>query len=92
MATTVSPTVDRHAAYNKSRIFILSVLALCTAGINSAIQTAIAGDLQRVFFDPIDPVHSAQKVGEILGVAFWVSRSRSRLEAHCSITSGWAGC
>jgi MFS family permease len=70
MATTVSPTVDRHAAYNKSRIFILSVLALCTAGINSAIQTAIAGDLQRVFFDPIDPVHSAQKVGEILGVAF----------------------
>lgn len=70
MATTISPSIDRHAAYNQSRIFILSVLALCTAGINSAIQTAIAGDLQKVFFDPIDPVHSAQKVGEILGVAF----------------------
>jgi MFS family permease len=70
MASTVSPTIDRHSSYNKSRIFILSVLALCTAGINSAIQTAIAGDLQRVFFDPFDPAHSAQKVGEILGVAF----------------------
>ena len=67
---SVNTAVDRHAAYNKARIFLLSVIALSTAGINSATQTAIAGDLQRVFFDPIDKLRSAEMVGSVLGVAF----------------------
>ncbi len=70
MAMPTTAPVDRHAAYNKRRIFILSVLALATAGMNSAIQTAIAGDLQRTFFDPIDKLRSAEMVGSVLGVAF----------------------
>src|ERR1700736_2051137 len=69
-SSTVGVRADRHASYNKSRIFILSVIALATAGINSAIQTAIAGDLQKIFFDPLDPLTSATKIGSILGVAF----------------------
>ena len=67
---TTASAVDRHAAYNKSRIFILSVIALATAGINSATQTAIASDLQKTFFDPLDPLTSAQKIGSVLGVSF----------------------
>ncbi len=70
MAMPTTAPVDRHAAYNKQRIFILSVLALATAGINSAIQTAIAKDLQSTFFDPIDKLRSAEMVGSVLGVAF----------------------
>jgi MFS family permease len=65
-----STTTDRHASYNKARIFILSVIALATAGINSATQTAIASDLQKTFFDPIDPLTSAQRIGAVLGVSF----------------------
>ena len=61
---------DRHAAYNKSRIFLVSVLALVTAGISSSLRTSIASDLQRVFFDPIDHLNSATMVGSVLGVAF----------------------
>src|ERR1700730_12602110 len=70
MATPTATPIDRHAAYDKRRIFILSVIALCTAGINSATQTAIAGDLQRTFFDHIDRLRSAEMVGSVLGVAF----------------------
>ncbi len=69
-STSAATAIDRHAAFDKKRIFILSVIALTTAGINSAVRTAIAGDLQKTFFDPIDPLTSAQKIGSILGVAF----------------------
>lgn len=69
-ASGVAPLIDRHAAYNKQRIFILSVIALVTAGMNSALETAVAGDLQHTFFDPIDPLKSAQMIGAILGVEF----------------------
>jgi MFS family permease len=70
ITTTTAAAVDRHAAYNKARIFILSVIALATAGINSATQTAIASDLQKTFFDPLDPLTSAEKIGSVLGVSF----------------------
>jgi fucose permease len=69
MASTIAAKIDKHSEYNKARIFILSVIALATAGINSATQTAIAGDLQRIF-DKIDPLTSAQKIGSVLGVSF----------------------
>jgi MFS family permease len=70
MASTIAAAIDKHAEYNKTRIFILSVIALATAGINSATQTAIASDLQKTFFDPLDPLTSAQKIGSVLGVSF----------------------
>src|SRR5437667_2517538 len=67
---TASATVDRHAAYNKSRLFLVSVLALFTAGLGASTRANIASDLQRIFFDPIDKMHSAEMIGAVLGVAF----------------------
>src|SRR5262249_60630505 len=65
-----TPTVDKHAAYNKPRMFFLSALAILTAGISFSLRTSIADDLKTTFFDPIDSLHSAEMVGSALGVAF----------------------
>lgn len=61
---------DRHAAYNKARLFLVSVLALFTAGLAASLRADIATDLQRIFFDPIDRAHSAEMIGSVLGVPF----------------------
>ena len=61
---------DKHVDYNRSKLFLLSVIALITAGVAANIRGLIAGDLQSVFFDPIDKIHSVEMVGEVLGVAF----------------------
>lgn len=34
------------------------------------LRAATAADLQRVFLDPVDKVHSAEHIGNILGVPF----------------------
>jgi len=68
--TTAAASVDRHAAYNKSRLFLVSVLALFTAGMAASLRANIAGDLERIFFQPIDRAHSAEMIGAVLGVAF----------------------
>src|ERR1043166_7938544 len=70
MTTPVTASHDRHAGYNKSRLFLVSVLALFTAGLVASLRANVAGDLQKIFFDPIDPAHSAEMIGAILGVAF----------------------
>src|SRR5436309_934604 len=70
MTTPVTAGHDRHAAYNKGRLFLVSILALFTAGLAASLRANIAGDLQRVFLDPIDKAHSAEMLGAILGVAF----------------------
>jgi MFS family permease len=68
-ASAVSP-IDRHAAYNKTRLFVVSLLALFTAGVGASLRSNIASDLQRIFFDPIDKAHSAEMIGAVLGVPF----------------------
>lgn len=68
--TTAPRLADRRAAYNRPRLFVLSVLALVTAGVGFAIRSSIAGDLQAQLFDPIDKLRSAQMLGSVLGVAF----------------------
>src|SRR3989442_1413900 len=68
--TTPVQAVDKHAAYNKPRMFFLSVCALATAGLSFAMRSSIADDLKTTFFDPIDSVHSAARLGSVLGVAF----------------------
>jgi len=70
MTTMAATGLDRHAAYNKSRLFLVSVLALFTAGLAASLRANIASDLQRIFFDPIDKAHSAEMIGAVLGVAF----------------------
>src|SRR5947209_20478783 len=70
MNAPASVSVDRHAAYNRSRIFFVSVLALFTAGLAASLRADVAGDLQRIFFDPIDRAHSAEMIGAVLGIPF----------------------
>src|SRR4249920_1058917 len=65
-----STQVDRHADYDKGKLFLISVLALATAGVGFAIRGGIASDLQSHFFDPIDKLRSAEMVGSALGVVF----------------------
>ncbi len=61
---------DRHAGYNKGRLFLVSVMALFTAGVGFSLRGNIAGDLRQTFLDPIDPAHSAEMIGVVLGLAF----------------------
>jgi len=61
---------DPHAAYNKRKLFLLSVIALATAGIGFSIRGDIGGALQAHFFDPIDPLHSAKMTATVLGIVF----------------------
>jgi MFS family permease len=70
MTTPAAAGPDRHAAYNKSRLFLVSVLALFTAGMAASLRASVATDLQKTFLDPIDAAHSAEMIGAILGVAF----------------------
>lgn len=56
--------------YPKTRLFWTSSLALCMAGIANALRANSAADLQRVYLDPIDRLHSAERIGTILGVPF----------------------
>jgi hypothetical protein len=40
------------------------------AGVGSALRANTASDLQRVFFDPIDKVHSGEMIANVLGLRF----------------------
>src|SRR5438093_7796764 len=63
-------SLDRHADYNKPKLFLLSVIALATAGIGFSIRGDIGGALQGHFFDPIDRLHSAEMTASVLGIVF----------------------
>src|SRR2546430_13432155 len=65
-----SSTIDRHAEYNKPKLFLLSVIALATAGIGFSIRGDLGGALQSHFFDPIDKLHSAEMTASVLGIVF----------------------
>jgi fucose permease len=56
--------------YSKSRLYLVSSLALAMAGIGASLRANTASDLQRVFFDPIDKTHSAEMIANILGLPF----------------------
>lgn len=61
---------QNRAVYNKTRLFLVTSLAICTAGIANAIRTNTAAALQGTFLDPIDKAHSAEMIGNVLGVPF----------------------
>lgn len=56
--------------YNRTKLFVLSVISLVTAGMVFSLRAYVIGDLQRVFFDAKDPIHAAGLVTAIAGVAF----------------------
>src|SRR5580704_10819180 len=68
MSTAAVP--QKTAAYNKTRLFVVSSLGLGTAGLANAIRANTAADLQRTFLDPLDKVHSAEMIATVLGVPF----------------------
>jgi fucose permease len=70
ITTAAAPVADRHIEYKKSRLMLVSSLALATAGISASLRANTAVDLQRVFFDPIDRAHSGEMIANILGVPF----------------------
>ena len=70
MSAPAVTSLDAHAAYNRSRIFLVSVLALLTAGMSFALRSLITPALKTTFFDPIDFVNAGNLVGQTLGVAF----------------------
>jgi fucose permease len=67
--TTISGTSVR-PAFAKTRLFVVSSLALTMAGIGASLRANTAADLQRVFFDPIDKAHSAEMIANVLGLPF----------------------
>jgi MFS family permease len=58
------------ALYAKARLFFVSSLALTMAGIGASLRANTAADLQRVFLDPIDRLHSGELLANILGLPF----------------------
>jgi len=66
----MSAPIDPHAAYDKRRLFLLSVIALTTTGIGFSIRGNIASELQSALFDPVDKLRSAEMVATALGVVF----------------------
>ena len=66
----MNPAPDRHAGYDKRRLFLLSVIALATTGVGFSIRGNIASELQTSLFDAVDKVHSAEMVAACLGVVF----------------------
>jgi len=73
MATAAlnAPSIaDRHAAFDKTRLFLVSALALTTAGIAASLRANAASDIQRILFDPIDPANSGRMIGSVLGIPF----------------------
>ena len=57
-------------AYARTRLFLVSSLALTMAGIGASLRADTAADLQRVFLDPIDQLHSGEMIANILGLPF----------------------
>jgi MFS family permease len=70
MSASAVPSIERHAEYDKSRIFLVSVMSLVTAGICAALRGLITPELKAAFFDPIDLANSATLVSQSLSVAF----------------------
>ena len=69
-APAMTQAPDRHASYNKTRLFAVSCLALTMAGINNALQANTGAALQKAFLDPIDPIHAATLIGNIFALPF----------------------
>ncbi|MBI5831913.1 MAG: MFS transporter [Armatimonadetes bacterium] len=55
---------------DKPKLFLLSVIALVTAGMVFSIRGGVLADLQKEFFEPINAVTAATMVTKVAGYAF----------------------
>ena len=62
--------MNARAEYPARRIFVISTLALFTAGLSFSLRSAIAGEIEREILVAIDPLRSATMSGTLLGTAF----------------------
>jgi MFS family permease len=69
MSASATAPVDRHAAYNKGRIFLVSVLALFTAGVAYSLRADVIGDLEGVF-RTVNPAQSGEMSAKVASLAF----------------------
>ena len=70
MSTSAARTAAVPTVYNPARLLMISSLALVMVGIGAAFRANIATELQTIFLDPIDRVHSAEMIAQILGIPF----------------------
>ncbi len=62
--------IAAHAGIDTRKLFLLCIVACTANSVSFSLRTSIASDIQKAFFDPIDPVHSASLLGSALGIAF----------------------
>jgi len=62
--------MNARSEYPARRIFVISTLALFTAGLSFSLRAAIIGAIEAEILAPLDPMHSAQLAGTLLGTAF----------------------
>lgn len=62
--------MDRHAGYDRNKLFILSVIALLTAGMAFSIRTATLSAMQDHFFGVSNATHAAELITKAVGAAF----------------------
>lgn len=103
--TTASPktTTGHTVTPDRKRLFLIGLFAVTTAGISFSLRGSIAGDIQNVFFNPIDPINSATMIGNALGIAFlgfaitiffgsplidWLGMGRVLTLSMCSFATG----
>src|SRR5437773_6166453 len=67
---SATANANGHGGYNKTKLFVLSVVALATAGIGFSIRGDLGGAFQAHFFDPVDRLHSAEMTASVLGIVF----------------------
>lgn len=58
------------APLHRGRIFVLSLLALFTAGAAVSVRAATAMHMRADYLDALDPVHAGEMIGAVLGSAF----------------------
>jgi len=69
---------DSHPRLQMGRLYFVSALSLAMARINVSLRANTAGDLQRIFLDPIDSAHSS--LGELLiALHIMTGRQHARL-------------
>ena len=56
--------------YPARRIFVISTLALFTAGLSFSLRAAIIAAIEAEILAPLDPMHSGALAGTLLGTAF----------------------
>ena len=62
--------MNARADFPARRIFVISTMALFTAGLSFSLRAAIIGAIEAEILAKLDPLHSGELAGTLLGTAF----------------------